>query len=1182
MGSPPLSPSPLSPPPSRGGASGHTERLPNKLLDELWEDIGVKTGEDVELDFVEFLMGQDGESHSFVTPEGVLPSRGALLSSGSSGSSAGGGGGNVSAASSNISTPSNSSGSACVTGEGQSYSKGFMGPGVASSNTAVSSESNSPAAKRIHLSMSANNSPEQQPQRRQWQEEKPQQRLQPPQSFDFSERKEKSFNFSQQNPPQQPPFSSHHHHHHQQVPSPSCSLQAPSTTDMFKMPPTPPTPRQSVPGRRGSPSLHHKDMGRSSPAVRAGSVSPGLAASPRPTVKEETGSRPGSGQFFASSLGDGVSRNHHYPTPPPTSQQFSSCDVAQGAEGGVRNNAVFPHHQPQPHHVAMHPQQNRYSGVTQTQGLMPKDVNPHPVPSSKMKNFPPVRWGASASGYPSQPYPHPGKGMYRYPYQGPHGMDSPRDPGYFSNESAGNGTLSTVASPALTTSSVSSRSLTSTVPLASVPNLAGQQKSVHFDDRANQNGRDLMSGMSSRASVGMGGYGHYPNNPPHSDFTFGASSTQWKDLGTGHQDSKLDTTSCALSSSSSETRGMFGSYDQSACVLADQGGAERGSSVTGSVSGYNFASHVGEDVPDGDAHFNHQGAVRAPASPRVDLLKQGGTYPTSSNFNPPADTHSLPVNLMRTAQQRQQSCEAPQRHSHRRQEQNQLAVLPNQTDTLKNGSDKFSSCSYQSQSSHGFPSHKDAGMNGQGLSASNQQVSSMRVQVMNNPHSLNLNGQESVSLSSQPGLSANVNSQGVSSQQGVEPNSQLSVKGNAQPVLSNGQSGMSNLPNVNMSGQPNVNMSGQPNVNMSGQPNVNMSGQPNVNSRPNMNISNQASVNISCQPHMNMNSQPDMNTNSQMNMNGQADMKNQTDMNMNGQLDQSYRPTMSSQPNVNMNNQPALDGNQPSMTMGMNGHPQHRIGMGPSDAFPPHSTPHAFQPAGASTPMSRGPLQHTGRPPVPGPGGAFRSVPPAHSFHGEMQPPASLRGPMYPQHQQPGPVMSPRGGDCPPHFLGPSPSPHAVPDHGIMQPDMKAPHPHYDYVPLPHPGPCAGNPTCPGCAQVTAVNQPGPASKAFSSRQGFIQHLIMDEGNSAYRSHPLFPLLRDLVIAGMNFEDPRFHYQQLLSMLPHDFDKLLQNFLQRNPPAGNYQSNNAVESVLMDCLRLSHGNLVGESEACVV
>nr|KAG5697012.1 hypothetical protein BaRGS_005465 [Batillaria attramentaria] len=109
MGSPTT---PASPPPHGAGGGGHTERLPNELLDEICEDIGMKSG-DMELDFVEFLMEQDMDPQAYMTPEAILSSGGTLQpsSGGSSGSGGGGGGGgNVSAASSNISTPSNSSG----------------------------------------------------------------------------------------------------------------------------------------------------------------------------------------------------------------------------------------------------------------------------------------------------------------------------------------------------------------------------------------------------------------------------------------------------------------------------------------------------------------------------------------------------------------------------------------------------------------------------------------------------------------------------------------------------------------------------------------------------------------------------------------------------------------------------------------------------------------------------------------------------------------------------------------------------------------------------------------------------------------------------------------------------------------------------------------------------------------
>lgn len=176
-----------------------------------------------------------------------------------------------------------------------------------------------------------------------------------------------------------------------------------------------------------------------------------------------------------------------------------------------------------------------------------------------------------------------------------------------------------------------------------------------------------------------------------------------------------------------------------------------------------------------------------------------------------------------------------------------------------------------------------------------------------------------------------------------------------------------------------------------------------------------------------------------------------------------------------------------------------------------------------------------------------------------------------PMSHQPHPHLGPCGGpSC--HFCK------------IQQQQQPPPHPHHPahaqhmnakmYMPnqapqpLPHAGPCAG----PNCTACKLSHRP----KMLSSQQHFLQHLVMGEASSAYRSHPLFPLLRDLVIAEANFDNPQFHYQQLLSTLPNDLQKLLQNFLHRNRPSGHYQSNQAVESVIMDGLRLAHSNLVGE------
>lgn len=113
-------------------------------------------------------------------------------------------------------------------------------------------------------------------------------------------------------------------------------------------------------------------------------------------------------------------------------------------------------------------------------------------------------------------------------------------------------------------------------------------------------------------------------------------------------------------------------------------------------------------------------------------------------------------------------------------------------------------------------------------------------------------------------------------------------------------------------------------------------------------------------------------------------------------------------------------------------------------------------------------------------------------------------------------------------------------------------------------------PNCNNCKNAGSPNRP----PMMASQQRFIQHLITDRSN-AFRSHPLFPLLRDLIIADMNFSTPNFPYQ-LISNLPADFDRLLQNFLHRNPPAGNYQTNLAVESVVMDALKYAHHCLIGK------
>lgn len=107
--------------------------------------------------------------------------------------------------------------------------------------------------------------------------------------------------------------------------------------------------------------------------------------------------------------------------------------------------------------------------------------------------------------------------------------------------------------------------------------------------------------------------------------------------------------------------------------------------------------------------------------------------------------------------------------------------------------------------------------------------------------------------------------------------------------------------------------------------------------------------------------------------------------------------------------------------------------------------------------------------------------------------------------------------------------------------------------------------------------QPPPptASSSASSFQSSLIHQIIMDRSSAFRSHPLFPLLRDLTIADMNFDSPSFPFQ-LIASLPTDFSRLLQNFLNRNPMvAAGYRTNDNVERVIIDALKHAHGALIG-------
>ena len=123
-----------------------------------------------------------------------------------------------------------------------------------------------------------------------------------------------------------------------------------------------------------------------------------------------------------------------------------------------------------------------------------------------------------------------------------------------------------------------------------------------------------------------------------------------------------------------------------------------------------------------------------------------------------------------------------------------------------------------------------------------------------------------------------------------------------------------------------------------------------------------------------------------------------------------------------------------------------------------------------------------------------------------------------------------------------------TPRRGVVIPDVEQPYGPSGTVP-------AGRPEDSGCLS-------------------FVRHLI-GSGSGPYRSHPLFPLLRDLVIADMNFEAPSFPYP-LIAGLPRNFDRLISNYFSCTRHNTNTASvEPSVDAVVMDALRYAHSALLG-------
>jgi hypothetical protein len=104
--------------------------------------------------------------------------------------------------------------------------------------------------------------------------------------------------------------------------------------------------------------------------------------------------------------------------------------------------------------------------------------------------------------------------------------------------------------------------------------------------------------------------------------------------------------------------------------------------------------------------------------------------------------------------------------------------------------------------------------------------------------------------------------------------------------------------------------------------------------------------------------------------------------------------------------------------------------------------------------------------------------------------------------------------------------------------------------------------------------QKSEQSAADQSCRGFVRHLI-GEGSGPYRCHPLFPLLRDLVIADMNFDSPSFPFP-LLAGLPKSFDRLIENYFSSDrQAAARLGIDPSMDNIITDALRFAHSSLTG-------
>ncbi|KAH9492428.1 hypothetical protein Btru_051080 [Bulinus truncatus] len=1064
-------PSPSSP--NTAPAPMDDQRLPNELLDEICEDIGMKEG--MELDFVEYLMEQDSNPHIYMTQEAI--SSGAYNSAAGStistptGSASGGS--NSGSASGSHGSNNNNDCNKTLTlmnppttttpnflfkpnFNDSDWLNQFPSPlihsGQSSGTTTIqSSENNSPSNKRIHLSVSTDTSPNKG-------------RSQTPPGFN------------------QQGYGTMH-----------------SNQNMFKMPQAGPLTKRSHSFPQGAPASSPVQSTHSSSSQGSNASSNSHAAFSRP--HEFSMNPPSSGQPSDSSdQEDNMSKKVPCISPKPVMPTSStSCDFikpgspayVQGqlnsASMGARDGSVFQRvgkHQPPPNvnvKAMQHQpqiqqqQQQRWLGPMQKQG------------SHNSSYF---NKGMYPTGQFPTHHPHPNMGHVHMPHMtghpGPHNptirtpVDSPLDQGYFSNESAGNCSNGSAPSPAFTTSSISSySSITTMMPADQSQNY---QKSSIMQQPPQQS-----SGMTNNRPIGQKSV-HFADLPEGSPPTYSQNNSVGMDIKPFGPNAQTD---CAFDGDSNgQSKGM-----QSMKILP-----RINHSMKSGVAPYTVPNPMMGPPGPGGYDFNNRsscamngpGESGNPEAMQEYMSKSSPINGSSNSFYVDGNQNMMRIDSM----QEYPAPSNPPSSSLMSQQPGEYGVMRAGQPRYGGMDHQFTSMQQQQQQPAAHSQHGPLQSSAESMPGPpHQQMPSMQQQQQQQAH----HHPQHFSSCSHSG-------QGMGPEYGHPHMSNMQMTNNNTPANFQMPLAMS-TPISNRTG-PNNRMGGPYGHQMGPPPYDNSygpAGHPDMfptQTGPNHQTSGQTSV------HRGWNTGPA----------GPQALHGNEELQI--QVSGMHQPPG-----------PMKTGLQPPHPQGL-----------------PHMQP-------SPTPGCAAPGPHMQEMNM------MNSA--VHMNSGMGPPPPLAHMGLHPEY---GPCMGMNCNTCkmaqsgsPPHpHMGPCPGPNCPTckmNHGMAQSSN-------------HTGPCGGA-ACNAC-KIQQVNRP----QMLSSQQKFIQHLIMDEGNSAYRSHPLFPLLRDLVIAEMNFDNPRFHYQQLLSHLPNDFPKLLQNFLHRNPPTGHYQSNQAVESVIMDSLRLAHSNLV--------